>query len=97
MPEQNECTIATNAALDAALDHCSESDLKRTIAQMVGMEPDVDVSDAPHELDGSACMDMKTVRKWVVRRAVELVQQDNEGVQSAISQAWDEANDACGW
>ena len=95
--EGEACRIATNAALDAALDHCSTEDLESNVARMVGLDDPPECRKVTDELDQADCMDMATVRKWVVCRAVELVESDEEPVTDAIERAWDEANGACGW
>lgn len=94
-----ECRVATNAALSVILEECSESALKQTIGKMVGVSDDVDavVADAPDSLEQADCLDLRSVRGWVITRVFELINQQGEDAADALSTAWSEANDACGW
>lgn len=90
------CQVATSAALDAALNECSDGAVLFTIANMMGLEDTPDPAEMPVELDEVDCMKMATVRPWVATRAAELVK-DGEGMSESISQAWSEAAEMCGW
>lgn len=94
-----QCRVATNAVLDVALEHCGDEALTEMIGSMVGVQSDVDqlIADAPDTLESGDCLDIQAVRGWVVARTVELVQSEGEQVADAITTAWAEANDTCGW
>lgn len=94
--EQDECSVATNAAMEVALDECSDDGLMTNLSRMVGMKEPPEMNGPPDELDAADCMDMDVVRGWVVVRAHELIR-DDVGLTDAIEQAWDEAGEECGW
>jgi hypothetical protein len=94
--EKNQCAVATDAAMEVAMDECSSTDLLTNISRMIGLSESPDPDDLPDELSKPDCMDMDIVREWIAVRAFELVN-DGEGLSMAIEQAWAEAGDSCGW
>jgi hypothetical protein len=96
MSHDDQCAVATNAAMEVAMDECSPEDLLTNLGRMVGLEDTPDPGDVPDELDPADCMDMDIVREWIAVRANELID-DGEGMSDAIEQAWAEAGDECGW
>lgn len=94
--ERDKCVVATNAAMEVAIERCSEGELLDNLTRMMGVDEVPDAETMPDELDAPDCMDMELVRGWVAVRSRELINQ-GEGVSDAISQAWDEAAEQCGW
>jgi len=94
--DADKCAVATNAAMEVAMDECSPQAMLENLSRMVGLADAPDPMDVADELDAVDCMDMDTVRAWVVVRADELID-DGEGLSDAIQQAWDEVEDDCGW
>lgn len=95
-PEEDACSIATDAAMSVALDECTEGGLMANLSRMVGLDEKPDPSDVPDELTAPDCMEMDMVRAWIVVRSKNLID-DGVGMTDAIEQAWDEAGGHCGW
>jgi len=94
--EADKCAVATNAAMEVAMDECSPRGLLSNIGRIVGLDDEPDPDDVPTELSAPDCMDIDIVREWVAVRARELTD-NGEPLPDAIEQAWDEAGDDCGW
>lgn len=94
--EAEKCAVATNAAMEVAMDECSPQGLMATIGQMVGLDEPPDPDDVPTELSKPDCMDIDIVREWVVVRARQLAE-DGEPLPDAIGMAWDEVSEDCGF
>ena len=91
-----KCAVATNAAMEVAMDECTREGLLSNVGRIVGLEKTPDPSDVPDELSPPDCMDIDIVREWVAVRAQSLMD-DGEGMADAIEQAWSEAGEECGW
>lgn len=94
--EAEKCAVATNAAMEVAMDECTPEGLLTNIGRMVGLDEEPDPANVPEELSKAACMDIDIVREWVAVRARELTD-SGEALPDAIAMAWDEASDKCGW
>lgn len=95
--EAEKCEIATNAAMEVAMEKCSSDGLLSNIAPVVGLSETPDPEDVPDELSPVDCMEMDAVREWVAVRARELIEKEDEGMVDALGRAWAEAGDECGW
>jgi len=93
--ETSRCAVATNAAMEVAIDECSGDGLLANIARIVGMQEVPDRDDVDDELSAADCLDNDIVRAWVAVRAEELID-DGEGLSDAIEQAWGESREMCG-
>mgnify|MGYP000335404305 CR=1 FL=1 len=92
---EDRCAVATNAAMEVAIDECSEDGLLSNLSRLVGLEEPPERDETPDELSAADCLDGSIVKAWVAIRAEELID-DDEGLSDAIEQAWDESRDACG-
>lgn len=95
----DQCRRAADVVLDVALGQCSADAAEDVIARLVGLDDDVEASiaNAPDELEQADCLDIQRVRAWVAKRAINLIDTQEEAVTSAVTRAWAEANDTCGW
>lgn len=94
--EKDQCAVATDAAMEVAIDECSSADLLSNLSRMVGLQEPPEPEELPVELSKPDCMDMDTVREWIAVRSRELIE-DGEGMSDAVEQAWAEAGERCGW
>lgn len=93
----DECTIAMQAAMGVALDHCTDEEtLQINIGRILGVEPDRDCETALDEgLDTETCGDMNGIRQWVTCRAHQLLMTKQMSFDDAMEQAWTEAHQQC--
>ena len=94
--DDDQCAVATNAAMEVAMDECSPEDLLTNLGRMVGLTESPDPRNVPDEPDPADCMDMDVVREWIAVRARDLIDA-GVGMSDAIEQAWAEASENCGW
>lgn len=94
--DADSCSIATDAAMDVALEECTESGLLENLSRIVGLEEPPEPRETPDELSAPECMEMDEVRRWVVVRSKELID-GGDGLTDSIEKAWIEAGDQCGW
>lgn len=90
------CRIALDAALKRGYGFCdTETARIEVFGQIVGLnddDADFDPEEALTEGPGSGSADLQT-RQWVVARAMEIIDADEESPLDAINQAWGEVSD----
>jgi len=60
--EADKCAVATNAAMEVAMDECSPQGLLSNIGRMVGLDDEPEPDDVPSELSAPDCMDIDLFR-----------------------------------
>lgn len=96
--EGERCVSASEAVASVALEECQS---RGAIAELVGHYIGVDVDEVDVEADAAPitediCESRRETREWVLRRAVDLVMDEEMAPVYAVRQAWDDATDGCG-
>lgn len=100
MTDENTCTVATEIALEMAMEKCgSKSKMMEEVSALLGLDyKDIDACDIVLEdgLTKDECTDLRKVRQWVMCRAFELLELDETNSFSmAMKMAWKDAKDIC--
>lgn len=102
-PDDEEiCQMALRAAFDKGMEMCGsrEAQMNQT-ARLFGIEPagepDIDCETALSEgLNAETLDSFRGLRQWVMCRAFEVAEDEDQPFDLAVQQAWEEAEEAAG-
>ena len=87
------CEVAMQVASEKAMDACGDEDaIRAQIARMVGIREDEEV-DKAYIMSLTPGDDTPEAfsNKWVYCRSLEILDEENVTIHTAVEQAWDEA------
>lgn len=95
--DAERCSTAFEAVSDVAMEHCNTREaVLEAFGKFLGIDPE-EVEDMKRAggLTDDICDSTREVRKWVLVRTAEIVEEEGPSVLDAMDRAWDEARDGC--